>query len=101
MGPAGSAGAGEGGWSMNTRDQAIIEHLPLVRAIAVRVRGNLPWHVELDDLVHAGILGLMDAISTYQPKRETQLASYAKHRIRGEMLDSLRRLDWASRDMRR
>src|SRR5258707_431421 len=43
------------------RDQIVLQHLPLVRAIAVRVHGNLPVHVELDDLVHAGVLGLFDA----------------------------------------
>jgi RNA polymerase sigma factor for flagellar operon FliA len=73
----------------------------LVRAIAMRVHGNLPVHVDLDDLIHAGILGLFDAADKYNPSKSVAFASYAKHRIRGAILDSLRQLDWASRDMRR
>jgi RNA polymerase sigma factor FliA len=83
------------------RDRVVLEHLPLVRAIAVRVHENLPVHVDLDDLVHAGILGLFDAASKYNPEKQVVFSSYAKHRIKGAILDSLRQLDWASRDLRR
>jgi len=83
------------------RDQMITERLPLVRAIAMRVHGNLPVQVDLDDLIHAGVLGLFDAVNKYDPTKSVAFASYAKHRIRGAILDSLRQLDWASRDMRR
>ena len=83
------------------RDRVVLEHLPLVKAIAVRVHENLPVHVDLDDLVHAGILGLFDAASKYNPDKQVVFSSYAKHRIKGAILDSLRQLDWASRDMRR
>src|ERR1044071_1010307 len=86
---------------MTNRDRIILEHLPLVKAIAVRVHENLPVHVDLDDLVHAGILGLFDAASKYNPDKQVAFSSYAKHRIKGAILDSLRQLDWASRDMRR
>ncbi len=83
------------------RDQLIVDHLPLVKAIAVRVHENLPVHVDLDDLVHAGVLGLFDAVTKYQPDKNVAFSSYAKHRIKGAILDSLRQLDWASRDLRR
>jgi len=83
------------------RDRVVLEHLPLVKAIAVRVHENLPVHVDLDDLVHAGILGLFDAANKYDPEKQVVFSSYAKHRIKGAILDSLRQLDWASRDMRR
>ena len=83
------------------RDRVVLEHLPLVKAIAVRVHENLPVHVDLDDLVHAGVLGLFDAATKYDPDKKVNFASYAKHRIKGSMLDSLRQLDWASRDLRR
>lgn len=83
------------------RDRVVLEHLPLVKAIAVRVHEGLPIHVELDDLVHAGILGLFDAASKYNPNKKVAFSSYAKHRIKGAILDSLRQMDWASRDMRR
>ena len=74
---------------------------PLVKAIAVRVHENLPVHVDLDDLVHAGVLGLFDAASKFNPEKQVAFSSYAKHRIKGAILDSLRQLDWASRDLRR
>ncbi len=83
------------------RDRVVLEHLPLVKAIAVRVHENLPVHVDLDDLVHAGILGLFDAAGKYDPGKQVAFSSYAKHRIKGAILDSLRQLDWASRDLRR
>jgi RNA polymerase sigma factor FliA len=83
------------------RDQVILEHLPLVKAIAIRVHENLPVHVELDDLVHAGVLGLFDAADKFNPSKQVAFSSYAKHRIKGAILDSLRQLDWASRDLRR
>ena len=83
------------------RDRVILEHVPLVKAIAVRVHENLPVHVDLDDLVHAGILGLFDAVAKYKPEKKVAFSAYAKHRIKGAILDSLRQLDWASRDLRR
>ncbi|HEU0119757.1 MAG TPA: FliA/WhiG family RNA polymerase sigma factor [Bryobacteraceae bacterium] len=83
------------------RDRIVLENLPLVKAIAVRVHENLPVHVDLDDLVHAGILGLFDAATKYDPEKMVSFSSYAKHRIKGAILDSLRQLDWASRDLRR
>jgi RNA polymerase sigma factor for flagellar operon FliA len=82
------------------RDRVVLEHLPLVKAIAVRVHENLPVHVDMDDLVHAGILGLFDAASKYNPEKQVAFSSYAKHRIKGAILDSLRQLDWASCEMR-
>lgn len=83
------------------RDRIILEHLPLVKAIAVRVHDNLPVHVDLDDLIHAGVLGLFDAATKYNEDKNVAFSSYAKHRIKGAILDSLRQLDWASRDLRR
>jgi RNA polymerase sigma factor FliA len=83
------------------RDRLVLEHLPLVKAIAGRVHKNLPLNVDLDDLIHAGILGLFDAASKFNPKKQVVFSSYAKHRIKGAILDGLRKLDWASRDMRR
>src|SRR5450631_4853366 len=83
------------------RDRIILEHLPLVKAIAVRLHGNLPAHVDLDDLIHAGVLGLFDAATRFNSEKHVAFSSYAKHRIKGAILDSLRQLDWASRDLRR
>lgn len=83
------------------RDRIVLEHLPLVRAIAIRVHDSLPLHVDVEDLINAGVLGLFDAASKYDPDRKVFFAAYAKHRIRGAILDSLRELDWATREMRR
>jgi RNA polymerase sigma factor for flagellar operon FliA len=87
--------------NLSRRDRVVLEHLPLVKAIAVRVHENLPVHVDLDDLIHAGVLGLFDAATKYDPDKQVAFSSYAKHRIKGAILDSLRQLDWASRDLRR
>src|SRR5689334_11762285 len=65
------------------RDETILDHLPLVKAIAARVRANLPVQVDLDDLIHAGILGLIDAVSKYDAEKKVDFHSYAKHRIKG------------------
>lgn len=83
------------------RDELVIEHLPLVSAIAAHVQRSLPVHTELDDLVHAGMLGLIDAATKYRADKNVAFATYAKHRIRGAILDSLRQLDCASRDLRK
>jgi RNA polymerase sigma factor for flagellar operon FliA len=83
------------------RDQLVLDNLSLVRAIAVRVHESLPVHVDLDDLVHAGVMGLFDAATKYDSTKEVAFKSYAKHRIKGSILDSLRQLDWASRDLRK
>ncbi len=87
--------------SRRERDARIVEHLPLVRSIAIRVYESLPVHVDVDDLVHAGILGLIDAAERYSTEKQVTFRGYAKHRIRGAILDSLRAMDWASRDLRR
>jgi RNA polymerase sigma factor for flagellar operon FliA len=83
------------------RDNLVLRHLPLVRSIAVRVYESLPVHVELDDLIHAGIMGLFDAATRYDDEKQVSFQGYAKHRIKGAILDSLREMDWASRDLRR
>jgi RNA polymerase sigma factor for flagellar operon FliA len=83
------------------RDQLVIENLSLVKAIAMRVRGSLPVHVDLDDLMNAGVMGLMDAATKFDAEKDVTFRTYAKHRIKGAILDSLRQQDWASRDMRR
>ena len=87
--------------SQEMRDRIILEHLPLAKAIAIRVHENLPVHVDLDDLTHAGVLGLFDAVTKYDSQKNVAFHAYAKHRIKGAILDSLRQLDWASRDLRK
>lgn len=83
------------------REQLLIAHLPQVQFIARRIHDRLPAQVPLEDLVHAGVVGLIDAIEKYDPGRNVQLKSYANFRIRGAILDSLREMDWAPRHLRR
>jgi RNA polymerase sigma factor for flagellar operon FliA len=87
--------------SKEVRDQIVLEHLPLVKAIAIRVHESLPVHVDLDDLIHAGVLGLFDSVTKYDATKNVAFQAYAKHRIKGAILDSLRQMDWASRDLRK
>ena len=83
------------------REKLLLEHLPQVQFVARRIHGRLPQQVLLEDLVHAGILGLMDAVRKYDPTKNVKLKHYAEFRIRGAILDSLRGLDWAPRQKRR
>lgn len=83
------------------RDQLIIECLPLVKFIAHRISARLPSHVDVDDLIHSGILGLMDAVKKFEPDRNVKFKTYAEQRIRGAILDGLRDLDWVPRSLRR
>ncbi len=83
------------------RERVLLEQLPQVKFIARRIHDRLPQHVELDDLVSAGVIGLMDAMKKYDPAKNVQFKSYAQFRIRGAILDSLRELDWGPRQLRR
>jgi RNA polymerase sigma factor FliA len=83
------------------RDELILEHLPQIKYIAQRISAKLPSHVELNDLVSAGILGLLDAIEKFDPNRGVKFKTYAELRIKGAILDSLRNLDWAPRSLRK
>jgi len=82
-------------------ERIMVEHLPIVRYIARRIHERLPQHVEMEELVSAGVLGLMDAFQKFDPAKKVQFRSYAQFRIRGAILDSLRTLDWSPRDLRR
>src|ERR1700676_4237173 len=83
------------------RDRILLEQLPQVRYLARRIHERLPRHVPLEDLVHAGVIGLIDALSKFDRSKHVQFGSYAKFRIRGAILDSLREMDWGPRELRR
>jgi RNA polymerase sigma factor for flagellar operon FliA len=83
------------------RERLLLEHLPQVKYIARRIHDRLPSQVPLDDLVHAGVVGLIDAVEKFDPGKNVQLKTYAKFRIRGAILDSLREMDWSPRHLRR
>ena len=75
-------------------------YLPLVRRIALQLAARLPASVEVDDLIQAGMLGLLDASNRFQDGQGAQFTTYATQRIRGAMLDELRANDWAPRGLR-
>lgn len=81
--------------------QLIIKHYPLVRAMACRIHTRLPKQVEVDDLISAGTLGLIAAIERYDADRSVPFDTYARHRIRGAIMDALRAMDWVPRSVRR
>jgi RNA polymerase sigma factor for flagellar operon FliA len=83
------------------QERVLLEHLPIVRFLARRIHERLPQHVDIEDLVSAGVVGLMDAFSKFDPDKKVQFRSYAQFRIRGAILDSLRTLDWSPRELRR
>jgi RNA polymerase sigma factor for flagellar operon FliA len=83
------------------REQLLLEHLPQVRRIARQIHDRVPPQVLMEDLVHAGILGLMQAVKKYDPSKNVLLKHYAQFRIRGAILDSLRQVDWSPRSLRR
>ncbi len=83
------------------QEEEIAAHLTMVRFLARRIHERLPSHVELDELIGAGVLGLMDAYKKFDPEKKVKFRSYAQFRVRGAILDSLRTLDWSPRDLRR
>ena len=83
------------------RERLILGHLSQVRLIARRIHHKLPESVCLEDLVSTGTVGLISAIDNFNPVHNVKLRTYAEYKIRGAILDSLRGLDWASRDRRR
>ena len=83
------------------REQLILDHMPQIKYIAQRISTKLPSHVELNDLVSAGVLGLLDAIEKFDSSRGVKFKTYAELRVKGAILDSLRNLDWAPRSLRK
>jgi RNA polymerase sigma factor for flagellar operon FliA len=92
---------GVGRLSLPQRDELILAYAPLVRYVASRMAVRLPHHINLDDLISAGVLGLIDAVDKYDADKKTKFKTYAEFRIRGAILDELRALDWVPRSVRR
>lgn len=82
------------------RDQLIMDYAPLIRFVAQRISARLPSNIDTDDLISAGVIGLMDAIEKYDPGRDNKFKTYAEFRIRGAILDELRSQDWVPRSVR-
>jgi len=82
-------------------DRLVLQHAELVKRIAYHLAGRLPPSVEVDDLIQAGMLGLLEAAENYAADRGASFETYAGIRIRGAMIDALRKLDWAPRSVHR
>ena len=82
------------------REQIIIEYSPLVKLVAGRLSMYLGYNVEYEDLVSYGIFGLIDAIDKFDPRKEVKFETYASLRIRGTILDQIRKMDWIPRTVR-
>lgn len=87
--------------SEENREQLIVFYLRFVRYICGRIAVELPSHIKEEDLLSSGVMGLIDAIDKYDYERENLFRTYAYNRIRGSILDELRRLDWAPRSLRK
>lgn len=86
---------------MGSKDSFVRQYAPLVKRIAYHLMTRLPASVDVDDLIQAGLLGLLDAVDRYDESHGANFETYASQRIRGAMLDELREADWASRNVRR
>ena len=82
------------------KNHLLTEHMPLVKRLAHHMKAKLPPSVEVDDLIQAGMIGLLDAINRYEDNHGAQFETYAVLRIRGAMLDELRNSDWMPRSTR-
>ena len=82
------------------KERAILDHSDLVKYIALRLISRLPDHISVDDLISAGVLGLIDAIEKYDSGQGIPFEYYAKIRIKGAMLDEIRAMDWVPRSLR-
>lgn len=85
----------------NDKDALVQDYLPLVKRIAYHMMTRLPASVEVDDLIQAGLMGLLDAVDRFDDEQGAHFETYATQRVRGAMLDELREADWASRNVRR
>jgi RNA polymerase sigma factor for flagellar operon FliA len=86
---------------MDERNDLVMRELPQVYYLAARIRERLPKNVDMEDLVQAGVIGLIEACRNYDSSKDAQFSTFAKFRIRGAILDSLRMLDWGSRTLRK
>lgn len=83
------------------QDQRVVEHLSLVKRIAYHLIGRLPSTIQVDDLIQAGMLGLIEASKHYDPSQGASFETYAGIRVRGSMLDEVRHADWSPRSLHR
>ena len=86
--------------SLRERNKIIENYLPMIQCVAKRISSRLPAHIQYNDLISSGVMGLMDAIKKYDPSRNNKFKTYAEFRVRGAILDALRSQDWTPRSIR-
>ncbi|MDQ7032847.1 MAG: FliA/WhiG family RNA polymerase sigma factor [Desulfonauticus sp.] len=86
--------------SLKEQEQLIKKYASKIKIIALRLKSKLPAHISLEELISAGTLGLMEAFHNFDPKQKIKFDTFAEMRIKGAMLDELRKMDWFSRNMR-
>jgi RNA polymerase sigma factor for flagellar operon FliA len=82
------------------KEESVRKYLPLVRFVAEKIHRRLPPGVDLESLIHSGVVGLLEALERFDPKRGVDFEVYARYRIQGEVMQCLRSLDWVSRSVR-
>jgi len=93
-------GVGVAHIALEVQERLIAEFAPKIRIMANRLSSRLPPHLDVGDIINVGVIGLMDAMTKYDPSRETMFKTYAEFRIRGAMLDEIRSMDWVPRSIR-
>ena len=86
--------------SVENREAVIKEYAPMIKYVANRIAMRLPPHIELDDLISVGVLGLIDAIDKYDASSGAKFKTYAEFSVSGAILDELRSMDWVPRSVR-
>ncbi len=87
--------------SPSDRNEIFLKYIPLLKFIAGRIAMRLPPHIDINDIISAGALGLIDAVEKFDETKGIKFKTYAEFRVRGAMLDSLRNMDWVSRSVRK
>ena len=87
--------------SSSDRNEIFLKYIPLLKFIAGRIAMRLPPHIDINDIISSGALGLIDAVEKFDETKGIKFKTYAEFRVRGAMLDSLRNMDWVSRSVRK
>jgi RNA polymerase sigma factor for flagellar operon FliA len=91
----------DGSRSIQAKDALVLQHVDLVRRIAYHMMRHMPRSIEVNDLIQTGMVGLLEAAQRYECRNGSSFATYATRRIRGAILDSMRKSDWGPRSLRR
>jgi len=84
-----------------TRQELILQYAPIIKHVAYRLELRLPPAIDINDVIHAGVIGLIDAIEKFDMEKGVKFSTYAEFRIKGAILDSLRQMDWVPRSIRK